>query len=423
MTHDSMRMVEAIGLLLWTTAWTAAQGAGPDSAVETRGAVIGLGGLQCAVTDYGAAGDGTTDDSAAFQRALDAINAAGKGALHIPPGSYRIGARVSEELTSAGLSIIGEGQGVSCLLGDNSAGVLWLHDEWCKSQITIRDLSIYAARQGAGTAIEVSSPARGVRNYRTFLMENVDIRGAGLPTRNYFDCGIKAIAQWRPLFRNVIFSGVLDPSLKQDGEEAKADDSPFYKPACGIQADWCYAPSFQHCYVWSAHTGYRIVSEGERPQGPEDCAFYRSNAVGCRIGIDVATPAIEPQLVLESCHINCRDIGVRLTNRKFFQLTGNLFYSHGNPKYPYTDVMLINCYAGIISGNIFHSVARDNLRPAPPSGRVNLHADGKSRDILIAGNMFNAKGQALAVENSGANVSFKGNQCANPNVTIPSESD
>ncbi|OPZ05576.1 MAG: hypothetical protein BWZ10_03030 [candidate division BRC1 bacterium ADurb.BinA364] len=260
-----------------------------------------------------------------------------------------------------------------------------------------------------------------MRNYRTLLIENVDIRGSGLPTRFYFDRGIQAIAQWRPLFMNVIFSGALDPALKREGEEASADDSLFYKPVCGIQADWCYAPSFQHCYVWAAHTGYRLVSEGDRPQGPEDCAFYRSNAVNCRIGIDIRTPALEPQLALDACHINCRDIGVRLANRKFFQLTGNLFYSHGNPKYPYTDIDLVNCYGGIVSNNIFHSVSRDNLRAEPPSQRTMLRADAKTRDLLIAGNLYNAKGKALEMEDGAQRIRFEGNMAANEYAALPEQ--
>ena len=367
------------------------------------------------VTDYGAAGDGKADDSAAFQKALSALVSAGKGVLHIPAGDYRIGARASAEVTAAGIAIAGEGQGVSNILCDSPEGVFRLRDEWCKSQITIRDLSFLATREGAGTAIEVSSPPRGVRNYRTLLVENVEVRGAGLPTRFYFDCGIKAIAQWRPLFLNVIFSGVLDPALNQD----ISDSSPFYKPVCGIQADWCYAPSFQNCYVWSAHTGYRIVSEG-RPEGPEDCAFYRSNAVGCRVGIDISTPIPEPQLVIESCHINCRDVGIRLNNRKFFYITGSLLYGCGREdEFPYTDILLTHSFCGVISGNIFHSPSKDNLKPTPAVNRTMIRVDGQCRDVSITGNIFNAKGLSMSVEPGATGIATANNIYPNKHTTVP----
>lgn len=39
---------------------------------------------------YGAAGDGTTDDTAAIQAAIDAITAAGGGLIYLPPGTYKL---------------------------------------------------------------------------------------------------------------------------------------------------------------------------------------------------------------------------------------------------------------------------------------------------------------------------------------------
>jgi hypothetical protein len=42
------------------------------------------------VRDYGATGDGTTDDAPAIQNAIDAAGAAGGGVVYFPPGTYRV---------------------------------------------------------------------------------------------------------------------------------------------------------------------------------------------------------------------------------------------------------------------------------------------------------------------------------------------
>ena len=56
---------------------------------------------------YGAIGDGTTDDTAAIQAAIDAAEAAGGGIVLLPPGTYKVtGALV---IDSPGVSVVGIG--------------------------------------------------------------------------------------------------------------------------------------------------------------------------------------------------------------------------------------------------------------------------------------------------------------------------
>jgi hypothetical protein len=45
-------------------------------------------GVRASVTAFGAAGDGTTDCTAAFNEAVEAVGAAGGGTVYVPPGTY-----------------------------------------------------------------------------------------------------------------------------------------------------------------------------------------------------------------------------------------------------------------------------------------------------------------------------------------------
>jgi hypothetical protein len=55
--------------------------------------------------DFGATGDGTTDDAPAFQKALDALATAGGGTLFIPEGKYVIATPVSKNFNGLAASI------------------------------------------------------------------------------------------------------------------------------------------------------------------------------------------------------------------------------------------------------------------------------------------------------------------------------
>src|SRR5229473_5872490 len=67
------------------------------------------------VKDQGAKGDGTTDDTAAIQAALDAAKAAGRGSkVFIPEGTYIVSAPAGIDtmlwINGGGITVYGQGQ-------------------------------------------------------------------------------------------------------------------------------------------------------------------------------------------------------------------------------------------------------------------------------------------------------------------------
>lgn len=77
--------------------------------------------------DYGAKGDGVTDDTGAVQRAFDRIGAAGRSpTLYIPAGTYLINQTVSLQ-GGANLSVIGEDPGTTILKWGGAEGGVLFH--------------------------------------------------------------------------------------------------------------------------------------------------------------------------------------------------------------------------------------------------------------------------------------------------------
>jgi hypothetical protein len=316
--------------------------------------------------------------------------------LYIPRGDYRIDAIISKRQESLSLSVLGDGQGITNLLGNNADGIFQFVHSQRTPQITIRDLSLIAIRPDAGTAIEVKQPEGGNRHNRTLIIYNVQIFPANTET-DFFRYGVQSIGQYRPQFWNVSVSGCSDSSTAR----SVADDSPLFRGVCGIQANGSYAPSFQHCQVWSMQLGYSIVSE-KRP-GPEGCFMYRSSAVDCRVGVDVGTAGVEPGLAIDTCYFRCRDAGVRL-KRKYFSITNSLFVDMGAGKGapPYTDISLTNSDGAIVTGNIFEEV--------DSAERTMIQLEGKCLNISIKDNLFRGKGVAVSIGTQSKDITCINNQ-------------
>lgn len=94
------------------------------------------------IKDFGAKGDGSTNDSAAISSAMDVVrvNGAGGGTVFIPPGKYRINSAITQNFTSAGVSMkirgvgnasqfyITVGIGVVGMTFSNNAESLYMED-------------------------------------------------------------------------------------------------------------------------------------------------------------------------------------------------------------------------------------------------------------------------------------------------------
>lgn len=92
--------------------------------------------------DYGAAGDGTTDDTAVLQQAIDA--AASGGMLLIPAGIYS----TRKLLLPSKITICGDGNNTTLILRDGTLDTMFTNQDWehGNNQIVLRDLRLVGNR-------------------------------------------------------------------------------------------------------------------------------------------------------------------------------------------------------------------------------------------------------------------------------------
>lgn len=109
---------------------------------------------QTSVKDYGAKGDGVTDDVAAFNAGLAAIQATGlPGSLLMPAGNYIVSSPIS--ITGAGTTLRGEGRAVSRITNTSGTGnAITISNV---ANVSLFDFGVLHSSTSTGSAISQTS--------------------------------------------------------------------------------------------------------------------------------------------------------------------------------------------------------------------------------------------------------------------------
>ena len=115
------------------------------------------------VKDHGALGDGTTDDTAAIQAAIDACDAAGGGTVYFPPGTYYLGTAP----TTRGAGYTANKQILHLPSRTASTG---------SAPITVR---LYGGTPAPNLAWGIDAPNPAVGSGVTLVTDQTDVSGSG----------------------------------------------------------------------------------------------------------------------------------------------------------------------------------------------------------------------------------------------------
>jgi hypothetical protein len=314
------------------------------------------------VKDFGAVGDGVTNDSVAFQAAMTFLASQDDASLYIPSGVYRLTTRASATFSAGSYSIYGDGAS-SIIVGDNAVGALRMVCTSRHVYTTISNLNFSPVLPNSGTGFEYSVPAGGVANRNVFRMENCvfEPHVADDATSSWFNV-IVVTGTNRPSFNNIAAWRV--------GTE---------KPNAILNIDGCYKPIITDCYFNGTAT-YGISNI--RTDTNEGFLLSNTTINGADTGVYISQPNRHPEIWIQDCHLNNVITGVHVENSKFMWLCRNLMYSRAEDGAAYTDYLLDNCNSVNIIDNIYRGGVNLNRR------HVNL-ING-SRFIKISDNGLNA---------------------------------
>ena len=158
------------------------------------------------VKDFGAVGDNSTDDTDAFQNALDSAKVNGNRVI-VPTGNYKITSTLTIE---DGITLIGESLGSTPLQTPyNGSAIRYTGSGFAIKIIGhtsgVRDMQIYDASQGANNAsgIQVLADAEGVESVRLFnVLIIYFIGGTGLELSSINAGGIAYFTSYNTRIRH-----------------------------------------------------------------------------------------------------------------------------------------------------------------------------------------------------------------------------
>mgnify|MGYP003667487630 CR=1 FL=1 len=304
------------------------------------------------VKDFGAVGDGSTDDTTAIQAALDAAVASGK-TLFVPSGSYKCSARI--EVTSASgqtCQITGENQYEAELFwtdtATNGGGISITYQDLQRPPL-VSDLSLFTQALGTGTALLITGPEAASSIYNGPIVIRLSVRGKDIES-DCWDVNIHFYTAWYIKLDSVIING-----LNEYG--------PVFNSSVGIKLTSC-----QVCYMTSFNIFHVDIAIEEAASGVashgEGFSFSNFELVGVNRGINLAADGVAPGTNIGPGHINAFQFGVNLVDQYQTTIHDLLIYKTtdavGSPL-SFVGISLADCFINRIHNNFIHGFTSANL--------------------------------------------------------------
>ncbi|MGV6475344.1 glycosyl hydrolase family 28-related protein [Azotobacter vinelandii] len=348
------------------------------------------------VKDFGAKGDGVTDDTSAFLIAITHALTREFAELVIPPGQYVLTSALNIDLQGiCGLTISGAGSDVTELRwvsGTNGISVTTDDGNWWlnaspAAKFGIRNLSIVTTAEAVGIGLSVDLNVVTGRPAKKVLVDDVVFRGHESAESTWGICC--KFTDCSAAFFNDCRWFIGGPG-SYDGIGVLFEGSVSGNPA-GFY--------FNHC---EAFYGAAWISAGSNLEG-----IYLTNCshvAGERALVWSA--GAESGLHVIGGHYNNIVTNFALDGVFDFEIIGALLYSEGHGVNEFTHIGISNGSRFTICGNVFVSSGGAG---AEHGVLVNSTAGGEGFGGVISGNSFCINGNAIILGNDSQYVTVEGN--------------
>jgi hypothetical protein len=202
----------------------------PVTGILTKGSFLDAHHFD--VRNYGAVGDGSTDDSTAFQEAVSAASAAGGGVVFVPGGTWYLASTVA---LAQGVSLHGAGHDATTLLSGEGISAIQVVGTapagMQTNSFTIRDMTIKNGSTASGTQAILDLQ---YCSERAIQIKDLTIHGA-----SHACIGIRLYNSWGISIENVAFRNLPSTTYPALELRSTAADGVNGHPMNTIRIDNC----------------------------------------------------------------------------------------------------------------------------------------------------------------------------------------
>lgn len=392
------------------------------------------------VKDFGAVGDNSADDTAAFQACANAAVALSKTlnrpiSVYVPTGEYRIAQQIvfnldQQNQRQRGITLFGDSRNTSRLIAasGNTTGLIKLTTDGNAELFHVRDISFLStssANDGTNNGIALFIESTAVQNNnapagfqspigwqqgRTVVVERVhigpygeDLGAINTGSHGRWNKAIYVRNRWQPLFHELYIYGsqtVEVPNLHS-----------------GIHCHYCYSPEFINIQVIGYYQygiyNYCWDQEDFRVESAflvnQNYGFYLERLSQVNPGVppantDYNNDLYEPGGSIINSHMACRVENIHIERQQDVNIIGNYLYApvtaafggaQANPFGLRSSIRLIHTGSLLISGNQFlsygHYVNDSNCT-------VGVRMSGAAKGVRIDNCNFIHRGIGILVD-------------------------
>lgn len=366
------------------------------------------------VKDYGALGDGSTNDLPAFNAAVTAMLSYGGGCIYMPAPavSYKLAGvwTITQTTNSQSICLRGDGAGVTKLFFsavsngiEIIATVAQTEGATTSNVITVEDFSICASQAGVYKGLKITG-------------ENVNGSSIGHEIRRLSFEGYTATKYWKDAIHlincpNTVIKSIrtvsVNNSIANGGDAILLDST---APDVGRSPTVC---DISNVNVQGHAFGIRVIGTNTwEGVTVSECTFVLVNT-----GIYWNTTTVEEQLNVTNCHIKALAAWIVVNNCNRCFITNGNFHKEGAAAFAGIDINALSDWSTIASnylrcesGDVAISMDSDNHtitgnKMQGSSLGIVLNA-GSDRSLVALNQLYNAAGTARAgtcVTDNGAN--------------------